>query len=174
MNNKFTMTDDLTPWSLKLFAVPIFALLDFLLRQKGFAAWLFERTKSAENVQQTLRNVYVNKSVVDKELVNSILAPADDPNALEVFTLILTGDPGTTPDKLLPRVTCPIKLVWGDDDPMTPLAGPYGQYFQGLAMDTKRPDITLSIVNAGHCPHDDAPDEVHEAALPWLEKVSAA
>lgn len=34
------------------------------------------------------------QDAVDLPLVRSILTPADDPNALEVFVKILTGDPG--------------------------------------------------------------------------------
>eukprot|EP00636_Phaeomonas_parva_P015360 CAMPEP_0118887274 /NCGR_PEP_ID=MMETSP1163-20130328/25045_1 /TAXON_ID=124430 /ORGANISM="Phaeomonas parva, Strain CCMP2877" /LENGTH=348 /DNA_ID=CAMNT_0006825677 /DNA_START=201 /DNA_END=1247 /DNA_ORIENTATION=- len=171
MNNKFTITDDLTPLNLKLIATPIFSLLDILLRNEGFSRWFFERTKTEENVATTLASVYVNKDRVDGELVRSILRPADDANALEVFVRILTGDPGTTPEKLMPDVACPVKLVWGDDDPFTPLDGPYGRYFRELAEDAAQPNVTMSIVNAGHCPHDDAPEEVHAAAVPWLQAL---
>ena len=38
------------------------------------------------------------------------------------------------------RIKCPIKLVWGDQDPFTPLDGPYGKFFQGLAL--SRDDVS--------------------------------
>eukprot|EP00968_Pinguiococcus_pyrenoidosus_P024116 scaffold4289_cov246-Pinguiococcus_pyrenoidosus.AAC.1 len=171
MNNKFTMTDDLTPWTLKLFAIPLFSTLDALLGNDGFSKWFFERTKTEENVAQTLKSVYVNDERVDKELVQSILRPADDPNALEVFVRILTGYPGTTPDKLVPDLNCPIKFIWGDDDPFTPLDGPYGSYFREMAEDESVPLMTISVVNGGHCPHDDNPDATNEIAVEWLREL---
>lgn len=64
INNKFTITDTLTPFTLKLFAVPIFTLLDILLKQDWFGTWLFERTKNPENIRKTLQSVYVNKGTL--------------------------------------------------------------------------------------------------------------
>ena len=56
---------------------PLFAALDRLLKTPSFANWFFERTKTYENVQQTLRNIYTNPDRVDEELVMDILRPAD-------------------------------------------------------------------------------------------------
>lgn len=91
INNKFTITDSLTPLSLKLFAVPIFTLLDVLLKANFFSSWLFERTRNPENIRATLQSVYVNKDACDDELVSSIANAALDPNALKVslFTNII-------------------------------------------------------------------------------------
>jgi pimeloyl-ACP methyl ester carboxylesterase len=88
INNKFTLTDTLTPLSLKLFAIPIFSLLDILLKNVKFSSWLFERTRKPENILSTLRSVYVNKAACDDELVGSIASAAQDANALEVIDQI--------------------------------------------------------------------------------------
>ena len=103
INNKFTLTDTLTPFAIKAFAVPIFTLLDVLLKNDGFAKGLFERTRKPENVKATLQSVYVNKDACDDELVDSILTAAADDNALKVFVEILTNDAGTTPDTFIDR-----------------------------------------------------------------------
>ena len=103
INNKFTLTDTLTPFSIKAFAVPIFSLLDLLLKNDGFAKGLFERTRKPENVKATLQSVYVNKDACDEELVESILTAAADDNALKVFVEILTNDAGSTPDTFIDR-----------------------------------------------------------------------
>jgi pimeloyl-ACP methyl ester carboxylesterase len=84
INNKFTITDTLTPLSIKLFAVPIFTLLDLLLKIDSFSGWFFERTRNPENIRATLQSVYVNKEACDDELVNSIASAAMDPNARKV------------------------------------------------------------------------------------------
>ena len=167
INNKFVITDELTPLSLKLFAVPLFGLLDILLKNQGFSTWFFERTKKPENIRATLQSVYVNKERCDDALVKSISFPAEDPNSLKVFVEILTNDAGATPDAFIDRIKMPIKLIWGDDDPFTPLSGPYGLFFQELTR--SREDVSLSIINAGHCPHDDNHVAANAAALEWLE-----
>jgi len=169
INNKFTLTDTLTPWFIKAFAVPIFTALDVLLKNPGFATALFERTRKPENVRATLQSVYVNKERCDDELVGSILGAAADARALDVFVEVLTAAPGATPDTFLDRIQCPIQLVWGDRDPFTPLDGPYGQYFQKVA--ETRTNVGLTVVPGGHCPHDDCPAESDAAALAWLQTL---
>lgn len=170
MNTKHMIEDDLSPPVLKFFASIIQGVLETLLGVRAFASWFFERVKTPENVRETLRGIYTNKERVDDELVSSILAPADNPNALDVFVKILTGEPGRSPDKLMPRVKCPVRLVWGDADNFTPLEGPYGQYFKELA--DERRDVTLRMVSAGHIPHDDNADEVHAQVMPWLAELT--
>jgi|LauGreSBDMM110SN_4_FD.fasta_scaffold61546_1 pimeloyl-ACP methyl ester carboxylesterase len=170
INNKFTLTDTLTPLSIKLFAIPIFTLLDVLLKNEGFSSWLFERTRKPENILSTLQSVYSNKESCDEELVNSIATAAQDPNALKVFVEILTQDAGKTPDTFMEKISCPIKFIWGNADPFTPLDGPYGLYFQNLCK--LRRDTSMTVVTGGHCPHDDFHEEANTAALQWLKELS--
>jgi pimeloyl-ACP methyl ester carboxylesterase len=170
MNNKFVLYDTLTPWYLKLVAYPFLTLLDILLNNEQFAQRFFDQIRTEDNIRTTLQSVYVNKDRVDDELVQSILKPAYHPNALKVFVRILTGHPGTTPDKLLPYVTKPVKLVWGSQDPFTPLTAPYGRLFSEFAAKEGN-RVELSIVEGGHCPHSDSPDEVHAVIFPWLESL---
>lgn len=169
MNVKHMVTDDLTPPTLRFAASIIAAVLDNLLGWQAFAAWFFDQVRTPENVRETLRSIYTNKAAVDDELVQSILAPAKDPNALNVFIKILTSDPGVSPAKLMPLVNCPVKLVWGDNDRFTPLDGAYGEYFQALVV--AGADVSLDMVSAGHCLHDDNPVAVHAAMMPWLAAV---
>ena len=129
MNNKFITTDKRTPFVGKIIFGGIFGLLDILLSIDAFANWFFAKVKSAETVSNVLKSVYVDKSAVDDELVKSILDPAEDPNALNAFVKILTGDPGTTPDTFMDKITQPMLLVWGDEDPFTPIDAGYGVYF---------------------------------------------
>ena len=52
---------------------------------------------------QVLQQVYVNKQYLDDELVNSIVWPAQDRNAAEVFYRIITGE-GTPVNVLLDKL----------------------------------------------------------------------
>ena len=73
-----------------MFAVPIFSLLDLLLKNNASASWLFERTRNPENIRATLQSVYVNKGACDDTLVSSIATAAKDPNALKVQSYFAT------------------------------------------------------------------------------------
>lgn len=96
-----------------------------------------------------------------------IQKPAYDEGALDAFVSIVTGPPGPNPVQLMSRIKLPVLVLWGDQDPFTPLNGPVGKYFSSLP--SKLPNISLFVLEgAGHCPHDDRPDLVHEKLLPWL------
>lgn len=102
-----------------------------------------------------------------------IRGPADDEGALDAFISIVTGPPGPNPVKLIPSISLPILILWGDQDPFTPLDGPVGRYFASLP--SQLPNVTLFVLEGvGHCPHDDRPDLVHEKLLPWLARLPAS
>ncbi|KAG0590779.1 hypothetical protein KC19_1G126000 [Ceratodon purpureus] len=167
MNNK-AVTDD---WRLKL-ALPLLWFIDFILQQPSIASRLFNRIKSRDNLKTVLQSVYSNKEAVDDELVEVILKPADTEGALDAFVSIITGPPGPKPDTLIPAIENPILVLWGDEDPFTPIDGPVGKYFQALP--ETNPKVQLHLLNSvGHCPHDDRPDLVHEKLLPWLAQLPA-
>lgn len=99
-----------------------------------------------------------------------ISRPAGDEGALHAFCSILSGPPGPRPEKLLPRISTPILLVWGDRDTFIPVDGPIGRFF--TALPKTNPNVELTVIKGGHCPHDDMHDLFHDAVLPWLEKVT--
>lgn len=165
MNNK-AIADD---WRIKL-AMPIFLLVDWLLRRPNIARRLFDNVRQTDALAQILKGVYPkNPDAVDDELVSMLHGPSCDPGALETFVSVITGPPGPRPEQLIPRVEAPILLVWGDADSFTPSDGPVGQYFQRLA--NERPNTSFHhLPGVGHCPMDEAPDDVHAVLLPWLEE----
>jgi pimeloyl-ACP methyl ester carboxylesterase len=76
----------------------------------------------------------------------------------------LTAPAGPKPEELLPRVTCPLLVLWGEDDPWTPIDGAdIYRTWNGKAMID-----FFAIPNAGHCPHDDRPEVVNRRVLDWL------
>lgn len=167
MNNKAIVDD----WRIKL-VLPLLWLIDFLLKQRAIASPIFERVKQRETLKNVLLSVYGNKESVDEELVEIIKRPADDAGALDAFVSIVTGPPGSNPVTLMPRISVPVLVLWGDQDPFTPLDGPVGKYFSSLP--SQFPNVQLHVLEgAGHCPHDDRPNLVHEKLLPWLATLPA-
>ncbi|XP_018631130.1 uncharacterized protein [Nicotiana tomentosiformis] len=166
MNNKAIVDD----WRIKLL-LPLLWLVDFLLNQRSVASAIFNRVKQRENLKNILLSVYGNKESVDEDLVEIIKGPADDEGALDAFVSIVTGPPGPNPVQLIPKITLPILVLWGDQDPFTPIDGPVGKYFSSLP--SQKPNVSLFLLEGvGHCPHDDRPDLVHEKLLPWLSQLA--
>ncbi|XP_050204025.1 uncharacterized protein LOC126654030 [Mercurialis annua] len=166
MNNKAVVDD----WRIKLL-LPLLLLVDFLLNQRPIASWIFERVKQRDTLRNVLLSVYGNKESVDDELVEIIRGPANDEGALEAFVSIVTGPPGPNPVQLMPTISSiPVLLLWGDQDPFTPLDGPVGQYFSSLPSQLSNVNLCV-LQGVGHCPHDDNPDLVHANLLPWLSEI---
>ncbi|KAK9095740.1 hypothetical protein Sjap_021237 [Stephania japonica] len=168
MNNKAIVDD----WRIKLL-LPLLLLIDFLLKQRGIASAIFERVKQRENLRSILLSVYGNKNSVDEDLVEIIKGPAEDEGALDSFVSIVTGPPGPNPVQLMPKLSLPILVLWGDQDPFTPIDGPVGKYFSSLPSQFSNVKLFM-LEGVGHCPHDDRPQLVHEKLFPWLSHLPAS
>ncbi|KAK3005138.1 hypothetical protein RJ639_017636 [Escallonia herrerae] len=136
--------------------------------QRVVLGFLFWQAKQPARVESVLRSVYKNTSNVDDYLVESIIRPAADPNAGEVYYRLMTGfmmSPRKyTLDRVLSKLSCPLLLLWGDLDPWV---GP------AKANQIKGFYPYTSVVNlqAGHCPHDEVPELVNKALMEWLSTL---
>ena len=52
---------------------------------------------------------------------------ATDEGALDAFVLIVTGPSGLNTVQLMPSISIPVLVLWRDEDPFTPVAGPVGK-----------------------------------------------
>jgi pimeloyl-ACP methyl ester carboxylesterase len=140
-----------------------------LLRSPVLQRLIFENLRRPATVRRTLRQVYIDQTNVDEALVQSILVPSRDPGAFGVFRTVFDFPRGEPLDALFARLQAPLLLLWGIRDPWINAAGRRAQ-FQRHA-----PAATSEVVlQAGHCPHDEVPEQVNAALLEWLEGVSAA
>ncbi len=127
--------------------------------------FLFNRVRQKHRIRNTLRQVYGNKEAITDELVELLYLPSCDAGAQKVFASILGAPAGPRPSELLPRVKQPLLVIWGADDPWTPIAG--AKIYQDLAANGQQVQFA-SIPNTGHCPHDERPAEVNRLILDWL------
>ena len=139
-----------------------------LVRSKVTGAFLFNRVRQKNQIRRTLLQVYRNPEAVTDELVDILYAPSCDPGAQQVFASILSAPPGPTPAELLSRIKLPLLVIWGADDPWTPIAG--AKIFQDLSQ-SSQPIQIFPIPNAGHCPHDERPEVVNPLILNWLGQL---
>jgi pimeloyl-ACP methyl ester carboxylesterase len=130
--------------------------------------FVFNRIRQKHQIRRTLYQVYRDRSAVTDELVDLLYAPSCDVGAQQVFASILTAPPGPSPSELLPKVERPLLVVWGADDPWTPITGAkiYEQ-----ARENGQDIKIVPIPGAGHCPHDEVPDIVNAEIVQWLGLV---
>lgn len=129
--------------------------------------FIFARVRAKNRIRQTLYQVYRDRAAVTDELVEMLYQPSCDPGAQEVFASVLTAPPGPKPSTLLPKVQQPLLVLWGEADPWTPIKG--AKIYQQRAENGNNTEF-YAIADAGHCPHDEKPEQVNELIIKWLEK----
>lgn len=125
----------------------------------------FQRARQPERIREVLQMVYVDRDSIDEDLVDSIVRPALDPAASEVFFLVNNQrGPSLTVNSLLKQLNCPVLLLWGDKDPW--ITSNRAQRMMDLYPRAKKVGL-----ESGHCPHDDTPLETNSALLHWLSEL---
>ncbi|MBE9129336.1 MULTISPECIES: alpha/beta fold hydrolase [unclassified Coleofasciculus] len=139
-----------------------------LVSSKITGPFLFNLIRQKPRLRRTLSQVYRDPEAITEELIDLIYTPSCDSGAQQVFASVLTAPPGPSPTDLLSKVERPLLVIWGEDDPWTPIAGAeiYQQQRQ-MGRDVE----FFTIPNAGHCPHDEKPDAVNSLILDWLNKA---
>lgn len=126
-------------------------------------SWMiFQFVRKRSYIRKTLEQVYVNKAEVSDQLIEDIYRPATDPEAPAAFAALFKAERGEYVDTLLTQMTCPLLLIWGDADPWM------DTYTRSALFQKHYSVLEEHHINAGHCPHDDAPAAVNELLRNWV------
>lgn len=133
-------------------------LLKALVRQRWLSTALFRNAARPSVIRSVLRTAYPSGDNIDDALVALLHEPTQRPGSAEAFRgFINLFNDHLAPD-LMKDLAIPIDLVWGVKDP-------WEDYEEA-----KRWRKNISIVRSlapihgkGHCPHDEAPDQVNPA-----------
>lgn len=123
---------------------------------------LFQYIRQPWMIRQTLEKVYLDKSAITDQLVEEIYRPSCDPGAAEVFASVFSTPQGEKVDVLLKQLTCPLLLLWGEGDPWMNAkerSPKFRQYY---------PHLQEYFLRAGHCPHDEVPEQVNSLLRSWV------
>jgi pimeloyl-ACP methyl ester carboxylesterase len=138
-------------------------LLMATVRQRWLIQTLFQLLARPAVVRGVLAQAYPSGANVDRELVQLLLAPSRDPGAPESFRgFVNLFNDRLAPD-LLAELDLPVRMLWGEADPWEPVAE------ARRWADTYRCVQELRVLpGLGHCPHDEAPEEVNPILVGWL------
>lgn len=123
---------------------------------------LFQYIRQRWVIRQTLERVYLDKSAVTDQLIEEIYQPSADKGALQVFASVFRTSQGEKVDVLLQQLKCPLLLLWGEADPWINAkerSAKFREYY---------PQLTEHFLRAGHCPHDEVPDQVNGLIHAWV------
>ncbi len=139
-----------------------------LVRSPITGRFLFNQIRQKTRIRATLKQVYRDRAAITDELVDLLYTPSCDPGAQQVFASVIAAPPGPTPGQLLAKIKHPLLVLWGADDPWTPIAG--AEIYQQLG-ENGQPVQFVPIPDAGHCPHDERPEVVNPLILNWLANI---
>lgn len=137
-----------------------------LLRQPWASFLLFQYLRQRPMIRKTLQKVYFDQSAVTDQLVEDIYRPSCDPGAAQVFASVFRARQGEKVDTLLSQLTCPLLMLWGEADPWMKVQKRSSQFRKSY------PQLTQHFLHAGHCPHDEVPEQVNELLRSWMLSIS--
>ena len=116
-------------------------------------------------IRKTLEKVYLDKTAITDQLIEEIRRPSGDKGAFDVFCSVFSTPQGEKVDVLLQQLTCPLLLLWGEADPWMNAkerSEKFRQYY---------PQLTEYYLKAGHCPHDEVPNELNALLRDWVLEI---
>lgn len=139
-------------------------ILQGILRYPQIGKLFFRQVAQAKTVRQALRQAYADKNAVTDELVEMLLRPAQDAGAAEVFLAFTGYSQGPLAEDLLPQISCPTVIIWGEADPWEPIA--LGRGFANYDC----VEEFISLPGLGHCPQDEAPEVINPILQKWIQQ----
>ncbi|KAG2443194.1 hypothetical protein HYH02_009271 [Chlamydomonas schloesseri] len=123
--------------------------------------WYLERT-----VPSTLKWLYpTNPAKADEWLATEILRAAGDSGAVDVFKAVFYLPPPRALNWLVKDAYGgPAMVLQGALDPLNDAKS------RAKEMGALCPNVEVVLLQAGHCPHDEVPDQVNEALLGFIRR----
>ena len=140
-------------------------LLKTLVRKRWLTNTLFRSLAQRGVIRAVLRQAYPTGSNIDDMLVNILYRPTQDAGASESFRgFINLFNDRLAPD-LLSELKTAVSIIWGSKDPWEPIKE--AQRWQ------RYPCVNTfqTVTGAGHCPHDEAPDQVNPLLIEMLKPM---
>lgn len=143
-------------------------LLKRLVRQRAVIAPLFHLLARPAVIRQVLAQAYPSGANVDDQLVELLHRPSTSPGASESFRGFVNLFNDHLAPQLLERLSAadpavPVRMIWGEADPWEDPA----EARRWAATYACIRELTV-LPGLGHCPHDEAPEQVNPILLRWL------
>ena len=147
------------PWGARLGR----PLLMAVVRQRWLIASLLRLLARPTFVRSVLQQAYPSGHNVDADLVELLLRPSREPGATESFRGFVNLFDDWLAPQLLERLKLPVRMLWGEADPWEPLSEARRWQRQFACIQELR-----VLPGLGHCPHDEAPEQVNPILRDWL------
>ncbi|NES24560.1 MAG: alpha/beta fold hydrolase [Symploca sp. SIO3E6] len=145
---------------------PVVVTVESLVASPVVIQSLFYFVRRPGFVRKWAGIAYANPEAITDELVEILTVPAQDRGAAATFNALVrrmtSAQFGPILKSILPQIDVPMLLLWGLEDRMIPPKS-------ARQLATLNPHLKLvELTNAGHCPHDECPEQVNQILLDWL------
>ena len=132
-------------------------LLKTLVSQRWLSTALFLNAARPALIRNVLKQAYPSGSNIDDALVSLLLTPSQRPGAAEAFRGFINLFDDYLAPLLLKDLSIPVHMIWGEADPWEPVqeAKEWKQKYDCI-------QSLMVIPHAGHCPHDESPNDVNQ------------
>ncbi|KST63993.1 alpha/beta fold hydrolase [Mastigocoleus testarum] len=137
-------------------------ILQKILTFRTVGKFFFNQIAKRRTVKKVLQQAYVDDNAVTEELIDIIMEPASDPGAADVFLAFTAYSSGPLAEDLLPKLSSPVIILWGTDDPWEPID--LGRELANYPQVKK----FIPLEGVGHCPQDEAPSLVNPILQDWI------
>ena len=143
-------------------------LLKTMVSQRWLSTALFRNAARPGVIRSVLKQAYPSGKNIDDELVDLLYQPTRRDGATEAFRGFINLFDDHLAPQLMEELEVPVNLIWGENDPWEPIAEAANWTSTIPCIESMK-----TILQAGHCAHDEAPNEVN-AVLTQLIKDQQA
>lgn len=146
---------------------PLVRLIQAIFSSSWVLYPLFYLLRHPKILRRWATLAYAGQEAVTDELLEILAKPAHERDSARAFCAILKAmaHPQFSPNlrSILSNISAPSLLIWGKQDRMIPIASArqfltYNPHLQLIELD-----------NAGHCAHDECPEQVNAELLRWIQ-----
>jgi pimeloyl-ACP methyl ester carboxylesterase len=128
-----------------------------MLGVRAIAKVFFDQVRKPRSLRNILSQAYHDRKAINDELIEILLKPAQNENAVDVFMAFVRYSQGPRPEDLLKILPCDAIVLWGDLDPWEPIELGRKSFTQFSCVKE-----FIDLPNTGHCPQDESPELVNQ------------
>ncbi len=141
--------------------------LKFLTRKRWLSKTLFNNAARPYFIKKVLEEAYPSKKNIDDHLINLLYQPTQRDGASEAFHGFINIFNDYLAPEIMKDLSLPVDMIWGENDPWESIIEAK-KWFKSIQCIR-----SLEIIeNAGHCPHDEAPEKVNKILLNLIQQAT--
>ncbi|MDZ8054972.1 MAG: alpha/beta fold hydrolase [Aulosira sp. ZfuVER01] len=163
-----SLEQEAIPARLRPILMPIITTIKKIVASPVVLKPVFHFVRQPSILRRWASLAYANPAAITDELIDILAGPPQDRGSARAFSALFKAAMGVnfspSVKTVLPTLTIPMLLIWGQKDRFIPpaLANQFAHYNEKLQL--------LNLEDVGHCPHDESPEQVNQAILDWINQ----